>query len=284
MIVVTGASGAVGSALLGELSASGHPVRAAYRSPARAAQAVAAGQPAVVADFSDPATLAPALDGADAVFLLGAMSPDQAEQELNVLSAARAIGVPRVIKLSVWRADEQLTPIARLHRPVEEALESSGLGWTFLRPNFYMQNFSRQLSASIRDDGMFAQPATSAPISFVDIRDVARVAAQVLTTSGHDGKIYNITGPAALTYDQAAAIFAQELDRPVRFIGLSDEQARAGMLQRGLPEFYADALLEVSRVYRQGGVGQVTSTVHDLTGQPPVTFTQFVRDHRSAFT
>ena len=284
MIVVTGASGAVGSALLGELRACAHPVRAAYRSPAQAAQAVDAGQPAVAVDFSDPATLPPALDSATALFLLGAMSPAQAEQELNVVSAAQAAGIPRVVKLSVWRADEQLTPIARLHRPVEQALESSGLGWTFLRPNFYMQNFSRQMSASIRDDGMLAQPATSAPISFVDISDVARVAARALTTPGHDGKTYDITGPAALTYDQAAATFTQELGRPVRFIGLSDQQARAGMLQRGLPEFYADALLDVSRAYRHGGVGQVTSTVHDLTGQPPVTFTQFVRDHRSAFT
>ncbi|WP_028921007.1 SDR family oxidoreductase [Pseudonocardia acaciae] len=283
MILVTGAGGAVGTALLGELRAGGHPVRAAYHSPAKTAEASANGIDAVTVDASDPATLAPALAGVDTVFLLGAMGSDQTTRERNVVETAKANGVERVVKLSVWRADEELTPIARLHRPVERALESSGLAWTFLRPNFYMQNFSRQFAASIRSNRAFAQPASRAPISFVDVRDIARVAARVLTSAGHDGVVYDITGPQALTYDEAAATLTEVLAEPVRFVELTDEQARAAMLQRGLPEFYADALIEVSRAYRDGGAETVTTTVRTLTDRDPVTFERFVRDHRASF-
>jgi len=283
VILVTGAGGAVGSAVFKELRGAGHSVRGAYHSQPKTDQAINAGDEAITVDFSEPGTLPPALDGIDAVFLLGAMGPDQANQEKNVVEAAKQAGVERVVKLSVWRADEQLTPIARLHRPVEEALEASGLTWTFLRPNFYMQNFVRHMAASIKTTGAFAQPATRAPISFVDVADIARVAAQTLTSGGEGGEIYAITGPEALTYDQAAAVLSRVLETPVRFIGLSDEDARTGMLQRGLPEFYADALTEVSQAYRDGGVDTITSTVRDLTGTDPNTFERFVREHRAAF-
>ncbi len=281
MILVLGAGGQVGSALLVELRAAGQQTRAVYRSPDKAEQAKAAGHDAAVADLSEPTTLPAAFDGAQAMFLLGAMSPQQTAQELNAARAAQAAGITRVVKLSLWRAPEELTPIARLHRPVEQALETSGLDWTFLRPNFYMQNFLRQ--AGQIATGSFSQSASDAPISFVDVRDIARVAACVLTSAGHGGSSYGITGPEALSYDQAAAIFGRELGRPVRFVGLTDEEVRAGLLRGGLPEFYVDALVEVGRVFRNGGVETVTSTVRDLTGHSPVSFEQFVRDHRDVF-
>lgn len=228
-------------------------------------------------------TLAGALDGVRAVFLLGAMGAEQTRQELNVVEAAVDAGVPWVVKLSVWRADEELTPIAAIHRPVERALEESGLSYTVLRPNFYMQNFTRQYAASIRAAGRFSQPYAEAPISLIDTRDIARTAAAVLTGDGHHGQVYSLTGPEALSYDDAAGVLSRVLERPVRFRGLSDEDARAEMLERGLPASYADSLIEVSRAYRHGGAETVTTTVAELTGRAPGTFEQFVRDHRSSF-
>lgn len=284
VILVTGASGTVGSALLAELRAAGHPARAAYHAQRDADRAAAAGQDAVRIDLGEPATLPAALTDARAVFLVGAMSTDQTRHELNLIDAAAAARVPRVVKLSVWRADEELTPIARLHRPAELALQVSGLGYTFLRPNFYMQNFTRQFAASIRQAGEFAQPCADAPVSFIDARDIARVAARVLTSDGHEGRSYAITGPEALTYDAAAGVLARVLGRQVRFAGLSDTEARSAMLRRGLPPDYADALIEVSRAYRHGGAEAVTTTVRDITGREPTTFEQFVRDHRGAFS
>ncbi|MFE0024277.1 SDR family oxidoreductase [Amycolatopsis sp. NPDC059021] len=280
MILVTGASGNVGTALLTRLKADGVTTRAAYRDPRKTAAAIRSGQDAVTLDLAVPATLGPAFAGVRAVFLLAATGPDQTAQELAVVEAARAAGV-RVVKLSVWRADEQLTPIARLHWPAEQALRESGLPWTFLRPNFYLQNFLRQ--PSIREAGVFSQPLVTAPISFVDVGDIAEVAARVLTSEGHDGRVYDITGPRALTYDEAAAVFSEVLGRPVRYVGLSDDETRAGMLSRGMPEFQVDALIEVARAYRDGGADTVTSTVPDLTGHQALGFADFVRLHQDVF-
>jgi uncharacterized protein YbjT (DUF2867 family) len=158
LILVTGAGGAVGSALVEELRMTHARLRAAYHSPPAARAAAATGLDAIAIDLSDPSTLQPALAGVRSVFLLGATGPDQTTHELRVVSAANAAGVQSVVKLSVWRAPERLTPIARLHRPVEEALERSPMQWTFLRPNFYIQNFTRGMAASIARDGVIAQP------------------------------------------------------------------------------------------------------------------------------
>jgi len=274
MILVTGASGNVGSALLTELRTLGVPARAAYRDAKRA------GPGSVTLDFADPAGFPAAFEGVEAVFLLAGVSPQQTALELNVVEAAAEAGV-RVVKLSVWRADEGLSAIARLHRPVEEALIASGLPWTILRPNFYLQNFLRQ--PSIRTAGVFSTPLITAPISFVDTVDIARVAARVLAAGGHEGHIYDITGPEALTYDEAARRFSEILDRPVRYVSQPDDEARAAMLSRGMPEFYADALIEVAQAYRTGGAEKVTPTVEELTGRPPTSLPEFVRAHREVF-
>lgn len=281
MILVTGASGNVGSALLARLSADGVVARAAYRDPRTTAQVIESGGQAVTLDLSKPDTLGPALEGIESLFLLGAMSPDQTTHELNMVEAARAAGV-RVVKLSVWRADEGLTPIAQLHRPVEQALVASGLPWTILRPNFYLQNFLNQ--PSIRAAGEFRLPLITAPISFIDVGDIAAVAARVLTTDGHDGCVYDLTGPEALTYGEAAEVFSDVLGKSVRYVGRPDDEARAAMLSRGMPEFYADALIEVAHAYRDGGADAVTSTVADLTGRAALGFAEFVRQNRHVFS
>ncbi|MFF3915985.1 SDR family oxidoreductase [Streptomyces sp. NPDC001852] len=280
MILVTGASGNVGSALLARLAADGVPARAAYRDPRRTARVIESGGHAVTLDLAVPDSIAPALDGIDTVFLVGATGPAQTTHELNMVEAARAVGT-RVVKLSVWRADEGLSPIARLHRPVERALVASGLPWTILRPNFYLQNFLRQ--PSIREAGEFSLPLIDAPISFVDVGDIARVAARVLTTEGHDGRVHGLTGPEALTYADVAQEFSRILGRPVRYVALPDDEARAAMLRRGVPQFHADALIGVARAYRNGGADTVTSTVPDLTGRAALGFAAFVRRNREAF-
>jgi uncharacterized protein YbjT (DUF2867 family) len=139
------------------------------------------------------------------------------------------------------------------------------------------------MATSISTAGEIAQPAAWAPISFVDARDVARAAAAVLTGDGHDGHVYSLTGPQALTFERAAQTFAAVLDQPCAFVELSDQQAKARMLRRGVPEFYADALIEVSRAYRDGGAETVTDTVQELTGRHPTSLSTFVRDYQHVF-
>lgn len=283
MILVLGAGGNVGSAVVEELRLAGEVVRAAFHASSQTAASVRQGEDAITVDLSEPTTLPPAVDGADTIFLIGAMSPDQSRQEANIVEAAVSGKAERVVKLSVWRADEQLTPIARLHRPAEVMLERSGLAWTFLRPNFYMQNFSRLMAGRIRADGTLAQLAVKAPISFVDVRDVARVAARVLTSDAHAGKTYALSGPAALTYDDAAQVLSQVLERPVRYVPLSADEARETMADNGLSSFYTGALIEVGQAYRDGGADTVTQTVQEVTGTTPITFERFVRDHKKMF-
>ena len=152
-----------------------------------------------------------------------------------------------------------------------------------------MQNFGRAGAAIAA--GTLAQPASGAPISFIDARDVAAVAVTVLSSGdradpgkrAHDSAIYDLTGPEALTYDEAAAVFATVLRTPVRHVSLTSEVARAAMLARGLPSFHVEALLQVAAAYRDGGADTVTSTVADLTGRPPRSLADYARDHRAAF-
>lgn len=281
-VLITGASGRIGSGVVAALLAAGAPVRAAYRDPARTAAMRESGHNAVTVDYTRPATLPAAMAGVGTLFLVTATTATQTRDELALVEEAYRAGVERVVKVSLWRADERLTPLADLHRPVEEAIERSGLRWTFLRPNFFMQNFA-QMAASIAEHGVIARPGGSAPISYVDARDVAGVAAHVLTTGGHDGRIYALTGPRALTYDEVADVFSDVLRKPVRYHAQTATEARDGLLAAGVPAFMAEALVRVSTVYGDGGADSVLSTVTDLTGDAPRSFEQFVRDHRRLF-
>ena len=283
MILVTGAGGTVGSALVQALEAQGHKPRVAYHSPHKTETAKRDGHDALLIDFVDPKTLPPALDGVEAVFLLGTGGRGQSEQEINAVNAAKAAGVKRLVKLSIWGAAREQFSLAKVHRTVERAVETSGLSWTFLRPNGFMQNFVNHMGGTITSQGAIYQPAGDARISHIDVRDVAAVAARVLTTSGHEGKAYELSGPQALSYAEAASILSSVLDRRINYVALSDDAARAGMLAAGMPDFYVDYLLDLFRAYRGDVASQVTPEVKNITGREPVAFDQFVRDHAHAF-
>lgn len=282
MILVTGAGGTVGSAVLAELKSAGHKARAGYHSPDKVEKERAAGGDAVSIDFAKSETLRPALAGVDSVFLLGTGGRGQAEAEIAVVDAAKAAGVKRLVKLSVWDAAGERFEFAKIHRAVERAVEASGLAWTFLRPNGFMQNFVTYMAGSIKAQGTIYQPAGDASISHIDVRDIARVAALALTTTAHEGQAYELSGPEALSYADAATTLSRVLGKPVGYVPVSDDAARAGMLAAGMPDFYVDYLLDLNRHYRSGGGAQVTPTVKTVTGRDAITFEQFARDHAEA--
>ena len=283
MILVTGAGGTVGSALLEELKDTGHAFRAAYHSPAKAEKAKAAGTDAIVLDFAKPETLRPAMAGVDAVFLLGAGGLGQVEGETNVVNAARSAGVKRLVKLSVWGAAEEGYSFAKLHRAIERAVESSGLAWTFLRANGFMQNFVNHMAGAIKAQGAIYQPAADTRISHVDVRDIARVAVRALTTPDHEGRAYDLSGPEAFSYGEAADILSRVLGRKVTYVALPDDAAAKGMRDAGMPAHYADALIDLYRFYRTGSTSAVSPAVRDVTGREPTGFEQFAREHVSAW-
>lgn len=283
MILVTGAGGNVGRPLLDELAAAKVPVRAAYRSEEKAAGARAAGVEAVAVDYGRPASLTPAFDGVESVFLLGAGGMGQTEGEIGVVRAARAAGVRRVVKLSVFGATEEEFGFARIHRPVERAIEESGLAWTILRPASFMQNFVNFMAPTIRGQHAMYTLIPDARFNHVDTRDVARVAATVLTRDGHDGRAYTLTGPRSFSYREAAATIGAVTETPVQVVGLDEPDARAGMKAHGVPDFYADLLVDLDRWYESGRGDVTTSAIRDVTGREPTTFQQFVTDFAGAF-
>ncbi|MEO5762048.1 MAG: SDR family oxidoreductase [Vicinamibacteria bacterium] len=282
MILITGAGGTIGTALLKELADKKVDVRLAYHSAEKVAKAKAQGKDAVELDFARPETLKPALTGVDTLFLLGSGGEGQTERELNVVRAAKAAGVKRIVKLSVIGAAAEDYTLGTMHSIVEKEIQASGFTWTFLRPNGFMQNFVN-LMPTIKTQSAFYQPAADAKISHVDVRDIARVAAKALTESGHEGKAYDLTGPIAFTYAEAADILSRIVGRKISYVAVPDEAAKAGMLAAGLPEWYADGLVDLNRHYRTGAASILSSAIKDVTGREPGTFEQFVHDNASSF-
>ena len=283
MILVTGAGGNVGRPLLEELASAGMPARAAYRSADKAAHAKAAGLDAVMVDYARPETLAPALDGVDAVFLLAAGVQGQVEGETNVVRAAKAAGVRRIVKLSVFGAVEEEFGFARTHRPVELEIEAFGLAWTFLRPASYMQNFTNFMAPTIRSQHAIYTLIPDSVFNHVDTRDVARVAATVLSRDGHEGQAYTLTGPRSFSYREAARAIGVVTGTPVQVVALTESDIRAGMKAHGVPDVYADHLVDLDRWYESGKGDVLTSSIRDITGREPTSFESFVKELREQF-
>lgn len=283
MLLITGAGGTCGRELVSELLRAGVPFRAGYSTPARAEAARKGGFDAVVADFRQPEKLGHALRGIDALFLLSGWCPDQGIIEQNVVRASKQAGVHHIVKLSVWDAGGEAFSFARIHRPVEKAIEESGVAWTFLRPNGFMQNLSNFSSPAIRDRSTLVAPATTALVSHVDVRDVARVAAAALTQPGHRGRIYELSGPVALSYRQMASILGDVLGRDVTCVEVTPEQVYAELVAGGIPAAYAEAVNDMTRYYAGGHAARLSPDVKGVTGVDPTPFDVFAKDHIAAF-
>lgn len=283
MICVTGASGTLGSELIKQLESAKALFRAAYFSPQKVEIARARGFDAVVIDYNRPETLRRAFQGCDKLFLLGPTVPNQTEIELNGVEAAKQAGIQHIVKQSVLGADEEGYALAHMHRLVEKAIESSGMAWTFLRPNSFMQNVVTFMAGTIKTESAFYSSSDVARISHVDVRDIAAVAVHSLTNPDHEGKAYALTGPQAFTYDEFASELSQALGRVIRHINLSPADMKAGMLAQGTPEVIAGWLIDLERFYREGGASRITRDIRQVTGRDPVRFAQYARDYASMF-
>lgn len=238
----------------------------------------------VTADFNDPATIRLALEGVDRAFLVTNSSERAEAQQLGFVDLARAAGVRHIVYLSQLHAAKN-SPVRflRYHAVVEDALSSSGVTFTNLRPNLYMQGLLG-FRASIGSEGRFFAPIGQARVSLVDVRDIAAVAAAALTESGHEGKIYDLTGPEALTHAQMASQLSDALGKPVTFVDVPERAMRDALVGFGFPEWQADGLVEDYAHYRRGEASTVSSAVRDVTGHPPRPFAAFARDYRHAFS
>jgi uncharacterized protein YbjT (DUF2867 family) len=284
MILVTGASGTVGSEVVRQLQKASAPFRAAFHSEAKAAKAREGKIDAVVIDYDKPETIEAALKGVDVFFLLSAGGATQIAQEERAVKAAKKAGVKHVVKLSAWGTETDSFSFAHIHRAGEKAIEASGLQWTFLRPNGFMQNVANYSGSTIKSQGAIYSSAGDSKTSAIDVRDIAAVAVKVLTApSAHEGKAYPLSGPEALSNDDMASRLSAAIGKTVKYVPLSDADYKSGMLGAGIPADYADALLDLLAFYKRGGASQVTDDVKQITGRDPITFDQYARDNADAF-
>jgi uncharacterized protein YbjT (DUF2867 family) len=284
MILITGATGSTGSEIIKRLAASAVGVRAMVRKRADHGIQALPGVEFITADFDDPPTVHRALEGVDRAFLVTNSSERAEAQQLGFVEQARAAGLRHIVYLSQLHAAVS-SPVRflRYHAIVEEAISSSGMAFTHLRPNLYMQGLLG-FRSSIASKGQFFAPAGDARVSLIDVRDIAAVAAAALTQNGHEGKIYDLTGPEALTHAELACRFTTVLGKPVMFVDIPEAAMRDALLGFGFPRWQADGLVEDYAHYRRGEASAVSSSVQDITGRPPGSFDAFVGDYQRAFS
>ena len=283
MILVTGAGGTTGREVVRALTQKGGKFRAFFHSEEKARRAAEAGLDAVTGDFEKPETVRRALMGITKIFLLSPGTPDLAAREAAVAAEAKAAGVEHLVKLSVWRASEEGFQFARWHRQAEKAIESSGIPFTFLRPNSFMQNVVTYFLSGIRDRQAILLPAGQARISAIDVRDIAEVAVRMLSGPGHQGRAYDLSGPESLSYAQVAATLSVVLGKRINYVDVPEAEAGRAMLEQGAPEWMAEAFLDLQRYGRQGLASDVLGSVQQILGRKATSFERFARDHVRAF-
>jgi len=280
MILITGASGNVGREVVKQALAVGLEIRATFQSPAVAAQAPA-GLEGVIMDYAKPETIRAALHGVEKIFLVGPPVRELSALEANFVKEVRAAGGKHIVKLSALGGRESTFPSG--HRDSEENIEASGLPYTFLRPNGFMQNLVNYNAGTIRSQNAFYGCQGNGAVSIVDIRDIAAVAVIVLAATGHEGKSYALTGGEALTNQQIAEKISPVAGRKINYVDLAPAEFKNGVLSTGAPEWSADALVDLQRLYREGKASLVSDDVERLTRRKPITFDQFARDYAFAF-
>jgi len=283
MILVTGASGNNGIELIKRLSSIGAPVRAMVRKRVDSANGKLPGVEFVTADFDEPSSICRALDGVERAFLVTNSTERAEAQQLSFVRTARTAGLSHVVYVSQLHAAVN-SPVRflRYHAVVEDAISSSGMAFTNLRPNLYMQGLLG-FRSSILSEGCFFAPAGNARVSIVDVRDIAAVAAAALTEGGHEGKTYDITGPEALTHAEMAAKLSEALGREIMFVDVPESAMRDMLLGFGIPAWQAEGLVEDYAHYRRGEASAVSSSVREVTRRSPHSFAAFAYDYRQAF-
>jgi uncharacterized protein YbjT (DUF2867 family) len=283
-ILVTGSTGNVGSQVVKQLSSLNGNIRAAVQSKNRADEIKNTRAQLVEMNFNRPETIRMAFEGVQKLFLLTPFVPNMVEISTNLVDEAKKAKVKHIVKQSAFGSDIKKPGItmSRLHRQVEEIIESSGIDYTFLRPTSFMQNYLG-FANSIKSQGVFYAPLADSRSSFVDVRDIAAVAVQALTKSGHENKAYNITGPEAVSNYDIANILSKTTGRKITYVNISDDDARKGMKENGMQEWTINALMELYNFQKAGKASPVSLDVERVTSRKPISFEQFAKDYSDTF-
>lgn len=278
MLLIIGATGTVGSALVTQLVEASVPVRALTRSPEKGAL-LPRGVQVCLGDLTDQASLAEAMTGVDRCFLI----TGDTRQDANAISAAKAAGVRHIVKLSTQEAG--WTPVeghGHWHKEREELIRASELAWTFLRPTMFM-NFALAWIGDIQQYGEIRVGGGDGRLAPVDPRDVAMMAKAALTEPGHENRSYELTGPELLSFSDMANELSRALARPVRHADISEAETRERLAEMGMPAYVANGLAETFSLIRAGRFAYRTPDIEEVTGCLPRTFGTWVAEHLTAF-
>lgn len=281
MYLITGPTGNIGRPLVEQLHAAGHDVRALVRDASRAAD-LPDGVDIAVGNLDDVDSLTAALKGVDGVFLLHVGAGTT--QTGNMITAARAVGVNRIVLLS--SVGVRILPIAGLIPATlaarEDLLRASGLDVTYLRPQSLMSN-ALAWADSIRADSRVVDATDPGLVVPVDPEDIARVAATVLTEDGHTGHGYILGGPEAMTVREQVAILADVLGRPIEFVAITPQQAAQRAIEHGVPARMAEATQALNEMFRGRLVGQTSDDIENVTGIAPARFRDWCERNAARF-
>lgn len=282
MILLTGVTGKTGGETARQLLARGAKLRAIVRNEAKAADLQAAGVELVVGDVGDPQVAGRALKGIDKAFLTLPNGKQQEAHERQFTDLAVAAGVKHIVKMSSMEAVAHAeTPIPKAHWAVEQYIRASGLAWTMVKPNFFMQNLLSS-AAGIKANRKFSLPMGNGTTGMADIRDIGAVCAEVLTGQGHAGQSYEITGPEVLTFHDVADRFSEVLGHKVEYVPMPMDQFRERM-KNVLEPWHLNAVCELFREIAETGLDHTTDTFSRLMGRDPIAVRQFIRDNLTAF-
>lgn len=282
MILLTGATGRVGSAAANTLLQAGVPFRVLVRDPGKFTLADSSIQ-VVAGDLGDDVAVADALKGVDRALIVMGNHPDQARLERRFVDLAARAGVSHLVKISSMEASAEATvELPKNHYDTEQHIVAQGLNWTFLRPNYYMQNML-MYAASISRAGQFALPLAGAKTAMVDARDVGAVSAAVLMEEGHAGHIYRLTGPELINFHEVAQRMSRALGSTVHYVEQSPGDFREVLGQFIHSAWQLDAVCELFAEIAKGSLEHLTTDVESLIGRPPLDLEAFTRGFSSAF-
>jgi uncharacterized protein YbjT (DUF2867 family) len=283
-ILVTGATGTVGTALVKRLSNLNVKVRAGVHSLIKGENLKYPNVELCEIEYHKPESLRAAFTGVDRVFLITPFSLDQVEMGKVLIDAAKDAGVKHIVRLSAAGADsENAIQLGRWHREIENYLENSGLNYTILRPSTFMQNFVNYAGDSIRRGNSIFMPLGEGKVSYIDVRDIADVAAVVLTTDQYFNQALEITGPGAVSVQEVAQAIATAVDRPIQYVDVPEEGARQSMLEMHMPEWMVNAMMELNAISKAGYAGHVSDTIQRVTGRQPHTIQEFAHQYAECF-
>lgn len=279
-IFVLGATGTIGSRLVAELKSR----RAHFRIGSTKPGTLVEGVPAIQLDYRDPQSLEQAFRGAEILFLLTPLAAPMVEWTQNAVQAARRAGVRHIVRASGAGADKNSEFfIARVQGEADQVVIDSGLNYTLLRPNNFMQNFITFFAQQIKD-GQYYHAQGDGRVSFIDARDIAEIIANLLTApETHVNRSYTLTGPAALTNAEAVALINQAAGTHAAVSAMAFEQAEYGMKQWGMEAFNIEALSSLNRIIQAGYAAGISPDTARLLGHAPRSFAQFAHDYRWAW-